>query len=845
MKKFLSLLFLCLVAVMSASAQCEVTFNGDEDYGNLPAEAGPFSVSKDGVSVDISNGLVTGGYFRVYKGQTMTICSQIGDIVGIDLYCYANDDAQYGPGCFTVNVGTYGFSAKVGSWRGRSHCVTFTASLNQVRISKFVVYVDCEGVLAAPVIAPTGGIYYEPIEVSMTCRTDGAEIHYTTDGSDPTAASKLYEAPFTVSETTVVKAISSLDGEVSNVVAATYEFIDADDNVVHSIAEALTKPQGTVIYFDCEVYVLTQCRNYMFIKDNTAYTLIYGNCGQNYEMGDVIPRGFVATSTIYSGEHEFIQPRNFMPSQEHVVITSEVVTINDVKPYMFAHLVLFENVSIVKVDDRNYQLVDEDGNVCPVYFGTLCATAPADLSGTFNVTAIIGSYGSNPVYQVLPIKIERVKPGQPIGFGDLFDMDIDPDNPEVTMGYDATVLAQRGNYLYAKDETGYGLVYGPTGQTYERGDVIPAGFGGNLTFYNCEPELSRPTGFEPAIGHVDVTPEPISVSQINEEHWAHFVILHNVWFDASRKVIIDEDGNEASYYNGTFDFIMPQDLSKPYDVCGIVGSYGRNGDCIYQLLPINANNDTIELGCFGDLIGLPERTVVTFVQPLIVVMQASRDLYLKDGCGSFGLLYGNIDDQFINGDLVVGSARISYYQGNIQLTPIGEWEKVGHTSPVEPEYLPIEEVSQAMVHSYLGFRDMKVTHLGSNNYLMEDETGSMMLFNRYNITIPTYYYPAMPDLNLDNELNIADLNRLIDFILSGKANQPWPDDDGDSWYPCTVHGLLSVYHGELELFPVLVETTSHHGYDEDDPRYYDLNDDREINIADVNVLLDLIFEYNR
>ena len=173
--------------------------------------------------------------------------------------------------------------------------------------------------------------------------------------------------------------------------------------------------------------------------------------------------------------------------------------------------------------------------------------------------------------------------------------------------------------------------------------------------------------------------------------------------------------------------------------------------------------------------------------------------------------------------------------------------KVGHTSPVEPEYLPIEEVSQAMVHSYLGFRNMKVTRLGDTNYLMEDETGSMMMYNRFSITIPTYYYPPMPDLNLDNEVNIADLNRLIDYILSGKGNEPWPadDDDDDSWYPCTVHGLLSVYHGELELFPVLVETASHHGYDENDPRYYDLNEDREINIADVNVLLDLIFEYNR
>ena len=63
--------------------------------------------------------------------------------------------------------------------------------------------------------------FTETTQVSMSGPA-GAEIHYTLDGSIPTAESALYESPITLSETTVVKAIAVKDGVSSSVTGRTY-----------------------------------------------------------------------------------------------------------------------------------------------------------------------------------------------------------------------------------------------------------------------------------------------------------------------------------------------------------------------------------------------------------------------------------------------------------------------------------------------------------------------------------------------------------------------------------------------------------------------------------------------
>ena len=57
--------------------------------------------------------------------------------------------------------------------------------------------------------------------VSMSAES-GAEVHYTVDGSTPTASSPLYSAPFTLNATTTVKAIAIKNGATSSVANKTF-----------------------------------------------------------------------------------------------------------------------------------------------------------------------------------------------------------------------------------------------------------------------------------------------------------------------------------------------------------------------------------------------------------------------------------------------------------------------------------------------------------------------------------------------------------------------------------------------------------------------------------------------
>ena len=85
------------------------------------------------------------------------------------------------------------------------------------------------GTLAAPTISGNTS-FSESTQVSIS-GPDGAAIHYTTDGSTPTAESTVYSEAITLSATTTVKAIAIKNGVSSEVASRVFTKSSNDDGM--------------------------------------------------------------------------------------------------------------------------------------------------------------------------------------------------------------------------------------------------------------------------------------------------------------------------------------------------------------------------------------------------------------------------------------------------------------------------------------------------------------------------------------------------------------------------------------------------------------------------------------
>lgn len=108
------------------------------------------------------------------------------------------------------------------------------------------------------------GTYNEKIDVKLSTNTEGAEVYYTTNLTDPIANGMLYDPdiPITLYKDTTIRAVAKLDGVYGDVTSFYYIFTTRDDNGVDAfypsgvyegdVNVTLTpyNPENTVMYSD-------------------------------------------------------------------------------------------------------------------------------------------------------------------------------------------------------------------------------------------------------------------------------------------------------------------------------------------------------------------------------------------------------------------------------------------------------------------------------------------------------------------------------------------------------------------------------------------------------------------
>lgn len=309
-------------ATVAMACAAEVTFDLTSGYKNAEDVT---QIIKDGVTLDLSNGTNksngpkwynTGKALRLYASNTMTVTAT-GNIESVT-FTFADKSYTMNASetaLANVSVGTYTEETTAGKWvigTAKTATITRGGTSGHARIQKIVVVTKAaDGSLAAPSFSVAAGTYYEKQTVAITNPNTTGKVYYTTDDSEPTAASTEYTAPVVIEESATLKAIV-IDGEKKSAVTSA-EYTIADLPEVAGIADFLKLNKGEKAKFKNPIVVAATYKSKggsvsYYCSDETGGIQLFDATGkiQEYKAKDVIPAGFVAEYDLYNAIPEAI-----------------------------------------------------------------------------------------------------------------------------------------------------------------------------------------------------------------------------------------------------------------------------------------------------------------------------------------------------------------------------------------------------------------------------------------------------------------------------------------------------------------------------------------------------------
>jgi hypothetical protein len=251
--------------------------------------------------------------------------------------------------------------------------------------------------VATPTFNPVGGSYFTTQNVTIACTTGGAEIYYTTDGTDPDGTDTEYTEAIPISSTTIVRAIAYASGyDPSAIATAIYTFpVEVSD--IATLRTGLTNGTLYKLISEAVLTFQTENRNSKYIQDATGAILIDdqpGNITTTYNLYDGIT-GIIGSLTYYSNMLQFVPVTDpgAATSIGNTVTPIEVSLSNLTTDYQ-GKLVKILNTTITGtgnfVESTNYTITDGSSKGTGVlrtaytdldYIGTPIPQVAQDLTG--------------------------------------------------------------------------------------------------------------------------------------------------------------------------------------------------------------------------------------------------------------------------------------------------------------------------------------------------------------------------------------------------------------------------------------------------------------------------------
>lgn len=358
----------------------------------------------------------TGTAVRLYGGGLLDIEPKNGAVITTIKLTYGASNGK----SLTID------GKEVNPWTGNSaSTITYvapgTSGHARVKIIEVTYTISStEDVVAVPVLSPASETSFEgALEVSVDCATEGATIYYTTDGSTPevgASSTMEYTAPFTITETTTVKAIAVKEGmENSGVATAIYNKVEMLNGIAALNALDLTDAKIDYACKLTDAIVTGVSGKQVYIEDSEAGILLYQS-GHNLQVGQKINGVVTGQITLYNGLPE-LTAMDYSGAEvtEGAEIPQTVVTVAELlanaKKYASMRVQVVDATATQAISSQNGE-IEQAGSTIVVHAAN--TTIKMDLGANVDVVGYPGLYKGVPQLNVLVQEDIVVKGGKEV-----------------------------------------------------------------------------------------------------------------------------------------------------------------------------------------------------------------------------------------------------------------------------------------------------------------------------------------------------------------------------------------------------------------------------------------------